>query len=353
MARLPAILGGIRLPRPEVRKKAKYLTEGPRDAALSRRFPRLAWAALLCPVSVAGCGAAPSVQAVRPTPIAMSTAVIGSLTVPGPDDLLTVHVDRENVHEFRSVSVDTTGIEAIAARPAMGDMQITNHLPTTLHVPAGTEVDTDSGIRFVTTNDVSADPHVHIVPVTAPSVAIATIVAVVTGPSGDVPAHTGAHLVGIDASSATVDILYGTSDGRDAGERHFVLQQDFDGAMARARDEFRPALIQSVKDHLETQPNGQTALLSTETISPTESTSVRVGDQAVNFSLDADVRGSITTVAEAELQKVLRAALARQVPAGSRLTVEPLRIEYHVATLNPDGGVTLACSVSGSMRRVV
>ncbi|MGI8609268.1 MAG: baseplate J/gp47 family protein [Candidatus Dormibacteria bacterium] len=283
----------------------------------------------------------------------MSAVVIGSLTVPGPGDLLMVHVDRQNAHKFVSPSVDTSGIEAIPALRAMGDIKITNLLATTLQVPAGTEVDTDTGIRFATSAAVTVDPHVHLVPVTGPSVAIATILAMETGPIGDVPALTSAHFVGIPASSATVDIIYGTSDGRDAGQRQFMLPGDLDAAMVRARDEFEPALTQAVKDLLEHQPRGRTALLPTETINHTESASAGIGDQAVTFVLYADVRGSITTFDETDLQKVLRAALVRQVPSGSRLTEEPLHVDYHVASSNPDGSVTLACSVSGSMRRTI
>jgi hypothetical protein len=239
---------------------------------------------------------------------------------------------------------NATGTKTIPAVQATGQVVFTNNSVFGVQFQSGTEVYTDSGIKFRTqgaTGVLQPGSSSPPVPVTAEQ----------GGVSGNVPAGAIDHISAGQYQSYgfSVSNPNATGGGVDAQTKTIISQQDLDNAANTLGN----PLKDKVKQELQQQAGSQKILTDTESITPTPTYDHHAGDEAQNFNAQVQVKGRATAVNEGDIRAQLRVALQHQVPAGYVITDDPLKTDYQLVQHDDNGNDVFTGNVSGFMASAV
>jgi hypothetical protein len=328
----------------------------PPTAARRRRRPGLVgldrrtlrWAAALAVLLLligAGVAAAVVLPSARITVTPVTTAagpvvveVVADPNAPADDPAAgIVRAERLEIPLEVSDRFAATGRDVVLTR-ATGRVRFTSE--NTLFdvtVPSGTEVSTQSGIRFVTTDSV-------VVPKasfsTGRTTADAPVQAVEGGPAGNVAANTiTREPATLRAALVSVNNPQPTGGGTRT-ETPFVSQSDYDAAMrqlARELDQaLEPAVGARAERETELMVHPDTAARGRITPEPAEGDVVgRRG--ATSFELALRATGSVTAVRESDLEPLAEARLRESQDPG--YTIFPGSVRVEVGQGRVDGAI--------------
>jgi hypothetical protein len=316
----------------------------PRLAGLNRRTLRwsaaLAILLLLIGAGVAAAVVLPSAR-ITVTPVTSAAGPVVLDVVADPDapadDPATgvVRAERLEIPLEASGRFPATGRDVALTR-ATGRVRFTSE--NTLFdvtVPSNTEVSSQSGIRFVTTESV-------VVPkasfTTGRTTADAPVQAVEGGPAGNVAANTiTREPATLRAALVSVNNPEPTGGGTRT-ETPFVSQSDYDAAMRQLTRELNQALEPAVSARAERETelmvHPGTASRGRITPDPTAGDAVaRRG--AATFELALRATGSVTAVRESDLAPLAEARLRESLDAG--YTIFPGSVSVEVGPGRVDG----------------
>jgi hypothetical protein len=285
-----------------------------------------------------------TVQIVIPArAISAQPTITGSTAAPGPNDIASVQTAVQQAQEqMQQANIPATGQKPIPAVAAAGNVVFTNHTTLGLMFPANTEVYTDGGQKFTTTQAVTVGTGGQSSPV--------PITARAGGVASNVPAHAITHITGAPSVLATADNTDATSGGVDATTKVVVAQTDQDKVKKALGDQ----LTAKVSADLAKSAGSQKLLADTLTISAVDASfDKKPGDEAANFNATATVKGSEVSLDDAKVKQVLTVALHKQAPAGYTLTDNPLKLDYKLAQHDDKGGVVLSGTASGFMATAI
>lgn len=246
----------------------------------------------------------------------------------------------EQASSSASNSVSTTGTKTIDGATAQGTVTFTNAGNTSVQVPAGDVLTTQTNIRFTIQQTVNVPPHL----LGQDGTATTTVVAVQPGTSGNIAAHA---LDGICCNNAlTASNPAPFSGGVDAQTVHIVSQADIDGAsnalMTRLQNQVHVQLQQQLKKN--EVMAGQIAY--TTNVSPDNP----VGTQANQVNVKVSITGTVTvydqTQATGMAAQLLRAQAAQSLDRNFQL-------QGNISTAAPgaqagnDGSAFVSVSVHG------
>jgi hypothetical protein len=297
----------------------------PRLAALDRRTLR--WAAALAVLLLligAGVAAAVVLPSARITVTPVTTAagpvvldVVADPDAPADDPATgVVRAERLAIPLEVSGRFAATGRDVALTR-ATGRVRFTSE--NTLFdvtVPSNTEVSTQSGIRFVTTESVVV-PRASFS--TGRTTADAPVQAVEGGPSGNVAANTiTREPATLRAALVSVNNPEPTGGGT-RSETPFVSQSDYDAAMRQLTRELNQALEPAVSAlaERETELMVHPGTASRGRITPDPAAGDVVGRRgAASFELALRATGSVTAVRESDLAPLAEARLRESLDPG-------------------------------------
>jgi hypothetical protein len=291
-----------------------------------------------------------TVQVVIPArAISASPTITGSTAAPGPADTATIQTTIQQAQEQQAAAnVASTGQKVIPAVPSTGNVVFTynGHVGFTPAVvfPAGTEVGTDDGKKYVTTADsgqvLAGGGTSGPVPVQART----------GGKAGDTAAGTiknitnnpnpGNYLVTNPAAAA---------GGVDSSTKTVVGQADLDGVKKSLGDQ----LTTKVKADLQKNAGTQKLLDDTFVLSVDASFDHKPGDEVANFNGTVTVKASQVSLDDAKVKEVLKAALKKQAPAGYALTDNAPKLTWTEVQHDDKGAVVLNGSASGFMATAI
>ncbi|MHB8510047.1 MAG: baseplate J/gp47 family protein [Candidatus Dormibacteria bacterium] len=262
---------------------------------------------------------------------------------------LTVQTFQHTGEKSQSQQFPTTGTKVIAAAPAQGSVVFHNGgglcgptIADSVAFPASTEVYTDDGVKFITTQssgDIKAGNDSSPVPIVGRS----------AGANTNVSAGAIKHITNGEGCNFAVNNPQATSGGTDASTKQVVSQADLDKAKAQLVGQ----LVPQVTDDIEGQAKGQKVLKETEFFSVIDTYDKKVNDEAQNFTANITIKGRVTAVDDARVRSVLLADLKRHVPADYMLTADPPTISYKPARDDGNGNLVFDCSVSGFMAQAL
>jgi hypothetical protein len=285
-----------------------------------------------------------TVQIVIPArAIAAQPTITGSTTPPGPSDTTSILTTAQSAQEqMQQQNIQSTGQKTIPAVAATGNVVLTNRLGfATETFPASTEVYTDSGQKFATTQTVTVGPGSQSAPV--------PITAKAGGVASNVPAHSITHITGAMPDAATADNPDPTTGGVDAQTKTVVSQTDQD----KVKLALGAQLTAKVNADLAKNAGTQKLLPETLTIAVDASFDKKAGDEAPNFNGTVTVKGTEYSVDDAKVKHVLTEALRRQAPSGYTLTDNALKLDYKLVQHDDKGGVIFNGSASGFMATAI
>lgn len=318
----------------------------PRLTGLDRRTLR--WAAALAVLLLfigAGVAAAVVLPSARITVTPVTTAagpvvldVVADPDAPADDPATgTVRAERLEIPLEVGGRFAATGRDVALTR-ATGRVRFTSE--NTLFdvtVPSGTEVSTQSGIRFVTTDSV-------VVPKasfsTGRTTADAPVQAVEGGPSGNVAANTiTREPATLRAALVSVNNPQPTGGGTRT-ETPFVSQSDYDAAMRQLTRELDRALDPAVSARAAREQDGELMVhpgtASRGRISPEPAAADLVGRRgSTSFELALRATGSVTAVRESDLEPLAETRLRESLDPG--YTIFPGSVSVEVGHGRVDG----------------
>ncbi|MEA2646266.1 MAG: hypothetical protein QOE92_1349, partial [Chloroflexota bacterium] len=282
------------------------------------------------------------VQADTPT-------ITGAVSPPGNAGQ-TVQTTIQQASQNTSQDRPATGKKDVAAAPSTGQVVFHNSSSgtfgcCTFQVPAGTEVYTDDGKKFLTTQDSNQFG-------SGKDSQPVGVQARLGGQAGNVPAGSIKHISTSDPQAndfLSVNNPEATANGADASQKTVVSQTDLD----QAKNDLGNDLTNKVKDELNQKANGQKLIDETLQISVDPKFDHAAGDEADNFKADITVNGQVTTVAEDKLKGAVLDALKKKVPPGYTLTTDEPKIEYHVVQKDDKGNIIWDASISGFIAAAV
>ncbi len=198
-------------------------------------------------------------------------------------------------------------------------------------IPAGTQVQTATGIVFRTTRRVVV-PKATFLPPT-PGVAEAPVEALEAGPAGNVPAGAISRVsTVIQARLVNPDDPVSNPEPTSGGKHEEfprVSQADVDGALAALRQRAETALRDGLADPT-LVPAGLTVFDATATLgdlAPTVDPASLVGKEATEFDLGLTGQGSVIAVDESPLREIAEARVRAQIAANHVLVDGSLSVE--------------------------
>jgi hypothetical protein len=213
--------------------------------------------------------------------------------------------------------------------------------------PKSTEVYTDDGKKFVTTQDSgNVGPNSQSPPV--------PIVAEQSGAAGNVDAGAIRNITNnSEPNRFHVTNPEKTNGGVDASQKTIVSQQDLDKAKSQLGD----PLVQKVKDELKQKAGKDKYIQETEKIDVTPTYDHKVNDEYAScpcqFNGSVQVTGKVTTIDDQKVKDVLMKALQKQVPKDYQLTNDTPAITYKLASHDDQGGLSFTASAAGFMATAI
>jgi hypothetical protein len=222
-------------------------------------------------------------------------------------------------------------------------------------IPQGTEVSTQGGIAFHTTQAVTV-PRARVIPPTglSPGRASVGVSAASTGPSGNVAAGA------IDRVSSTIEAALVnfnnpvTNAAPTTGGAHTVIQviqqSDYDAAVASLRATLKTQLDAAALDPTNV-PAGVTLIAASATVGTTtadQAASALVNKQKDNFTLTVSGNGTIDGVDQTQVQQVAAARLTASVPSGYQLFPSTVQTQVGPAVVN-GGQISFSASATGQI----
>lgn len=276
----------------------------------------------------------------RATAVSAAPTVTGAPVPPDPKAELTVQTNVLTTQQQQQQgNVPSTGQKTIPGNKATGAVVLRNHLIfTNLDFPAGTEVYTDSNVKFVTTQAATANP--------GSSTGLVPIAAEQPGPGSNVGAHTIVHISGADSNTATADNPDATSGGTDPTTKTVVAQLDIDNLKKSLGDQ----LTQKAKDDLKKQAGANKLLDETMVVSVDIQPDHKAGDEVGNFNATVTVKAQVTTVSDDAVKKAIKHALEKQLPNGYELLTDgnsAPKIDYRLVQHDDKGNVIFDGVASG------
>jgi hypothetical protein len=284
-----------------------------------------------------------TVQIVIPArAISAQPTITGSTAAPGPNDTASVQtVIQQAQEQMQQANIAATGQKAIPAVAATGNVVFTNHTTLGLMFPANTEVYTDGGQKFTTTQAVTVGTGGQSSPV--------PITARAGGVASNVPAHAITHITGAPSVLATADNTDATSGGIDATTKVVVAQTDEDKVKKALGDQ----LTTTVNADLAKSAGKPKLLPETLVISVDASFDKKAGDEAPNFNGTVTVKATELSLDDAKVKQLLTEALKKQAPAGYAITDNPLKLDYKLTQHDEKGAVVLSGTASGFMATAI
>ena len=290
-----------------------------------------------------------TVQVVIPArAISAGPTLTGSTAPPAPTDTASVQTVVQQAQEQQAQQVNSTGQKTIPAVPSTGTVVFTysGSVPFTpgVRFPAGTEVTTDDGKKYVTTADSGpvdqGGGHSGAVPIQARD----------GGKGGDTGAGTIKNITNNPfPSNLSVTNADATKGGTDASQKTVVSQADQDGVKKALGDQ----LTQKVKADLQKNAGTQKLLDETLQVAVDASFDKKPGDEAPNFNATVTVKASQTSLDDSKVKQVIKNALHRTIPHGYEFTDNPLKLDYKLAQHDDKGGVVLDAKASGFMQTAI
>jgi len=287
------------------------------------------------------------VSPARAIAIPDGTVVNGSTAAPSGD--LAVQTSLQQAQESSPQQQFTaTGTKTIPGAQATGQVTFTNDGFECVSFPKNTQVQTDSGVKFRTTDATPTLGRPSICQGT-PKSATVGVSAEQAGVAGNVSSGAINHISETSDPAFTVTNDNPTTGGTDPVNKTVVSQQDLDKAKAQLGD----PLVQKVKDELRQKAGKDKYLQETEKVDVSETADHKAGDEAQNFNASVQVSGHVTTVDDAAVKQVLMKALEKQVPRDYQLTNDTPAIIYKVASHDDQGNVSFTTSAAGFMATAI
>jgi hypothetical protein len=291
-----------------------------------------------------------TVQVVIPArAISASPTITGSTAAPGPTDTATIQTIVQQAQEQQmAATVASTGQKQIPAVASTGTVVFTyeGNVPfvPAVRFPAGTEVGTDDGKKYVTTADSGA------VPAGGGTSGAIPIQARVGGKVGDTAAGTVKNITNNpNPSNFQVKNSADVTGGVDATTKTVVSQADQDGVKKSLGDQ----LTTKVKADLLKSAGNQKLLDETLVVSVDASFDRKPGDEAPNFNGTVTVKASQVSLDEKKVKEVLKTSLKKQAPVGYELTDNPPKLTWTLAQHDDKGAVVLNGAASGFMATAI
>ena len=276
-------------------------------------------------------------------PVSATPTVTGSTTAPAANDKLAVQTHLLQSQASQQQQFNTTGTKTIPGTTATGNVVFHNAGFFTVQFPAGVEVYTDSGVKFITNADSGPVDHNG----SSPPIGVTARVADHTG---NVGAGAINHITNNSDPNYTVTNPQPTASGTDPQNKQIVSQADLDNAKKTLGD----PLTAKVQQDLASKTAGLKLLPETQGVDVAVQADRKAGDEAPNFTATVTANGHATTVDDAKVKQALRQALLGQVPAGYTLTDDPLKIAYKLASHDDTKGtVVFDSSASGFMATAI
>jgi VCBS repeat-containing protein len=202
--------------------------------------------------------------------------------------------------QTRTVAATGTGHQD--AQAAQGQLTFYNGLTQSQVIPAGTMLQTTSGVQIVTDQDATIPPAV---PPVQGSVTVAAH-ALNTGPAGNISADA---IYGPCCRAYVLAAnLHAFSGGQDARTYQMVTQSDLDNAAAP----LQTSLTQTLQDQFRAQVPGKETLLTPLACTPHVTSSHRPGEEAAQVSVQVSVTCTGVAYDTQALSRLIRQQLDRQ-----------------------------------------
>ena len=271
----------------------------------------------------------------------IAPTITGSTQPPGPTDRLAVQTALQSAQEQQAQQVTSTGQKIIPGVQATGSVVFSYGTPSPfipgVDFPKNTEVTTDDGKKFLTTQDsgtVKPGGSSGAVPVVASQGAAA----------GNVGAGAIKNISNNpDPARFSVTNPSPTQNGTDPQTKTVVSVAD----MEKAKAQLGPGLTQKVKDDIKGKAGKDVVIADTQAVDLTVTGDHQPGDEVPNFNATVTAKGRATTVNDDRVKQVLRDALLRTVISGYHLTDDPVKLDYKEVQHDESGGVVWDASASG------
>jgi Baseplate J-like protein len=285
----------------------------------------------------------PLALSIRADPNATSTDPVGGVV---PATVLTMDFSASGTFTATGKKVDSTA--------ASGTVRFTNFdTGAGAQIPAGSKVSTESGIVFVTTQDVTVPRATPVPPFSLrPGVATVGVGAAGAGPAGNVPAATIRQVPqGYSSILLKVTNPNATSGGTSTTTTQ-VQKKDTDAAVASLTKSLKAQFSAWVATPGGLTP-GTTAFPKTATlgtISPDSDPATLIGTAQPSFQLSLAASGSITAVDEATVTSLAASRLGTSVPADFTLVAGSEKVTLGTSRVDGDA-VVFPVTVTASQVR--
>jgi len=275
-------------------------------------------------------------------PVSATPTVTGQKDTPAPGDNLAVQTSVVEVDESAAQQqFPATGQKTIPGNKATGNVVFNYqglYCPSAENCeleaifPKNTEVYTDSGVKFITTQDsgpVQANGgQSSPVPVASEQGAA----------SANVPEKSVKNITNNPSgSNFQVNNPQATAGGTDPQQQQIVSQQDLDGAKSKLGD----PLVQKVNNELNQKAQGNIKQITQHAVDVNFQSDHKAGDQGQNFNASLSVKGRVLSIDDSKVKSILRDQLKRKVPADYQLTSDQPKLNYNIANAELDTGKAL------------
>jgi hypothetical protein len=232
----------------------------------------------------------------------------------------------------------SSGVEVTTTR-ARGSVRFSNYdFTSTVRIPSGSIVSTDSNVRFATSADIVVPRGTLSLPgaTVTPGTADVEVRAASGGEEGNVPANAIDNVPeGQNPDALTVANPAATAGGTRT-EKRFAQQSDYDGAVTALRTQLEAALAAKLADPA-TTPAG--LRLFAETAQRTDAVAEPAADAVVaqeveRFTLALTASATVTAVDERELEPLAVDRLRADVTEGSQLFDDSVRSSHDGGTVD-------------------
>ena len=325
----PLPVGDTRAPRLQIRPQA---TSGERRGGAGRF---VAGTVLLLALLFVLVGAAVYVPSAKVTLIAQAKDFSQTTDIQAAPNSAPVRVRLVSQSKQASRSFQATGTKVTPAANATGAVVYTDGCPfgASFLIKNGQQLATASGIIFAQLGDVTVKS----------GATTANVVAVSTGPAGNVAAGSITAISGNGYDCLTVNNPAPTAGGADEQKLTFISQGDLDAAKAQLDGDLR-GLLQDEMTKL-AQPG--------EKLSDTIDWKLeffadhKVGDGVTTFSGTATETGSGAIYNGDDVKKALVAFLQKNVPKDQALTDNQIATDFHLVSASADGHMAFHGSAKG------
>ena len=234
-----------------------------------------------------------------------------------------------------SRSFQSTGSKVTPAANAQGGVVYSDTCPlgASFLIKNGQRLATAAGVVFAQLGDVQ---------VNSGSTA-ANVIAVNTGPAGNVPAGSITTISGNGYPCLTVNNPAPTSGGADEVKLVFVSQGDLDAAKAQLDGDLKG----QIQDELTKQAQPGEKLADSIDWKPEFFADHKAGDGVTTFSGTATETGSGAVYNGDDVKKALVANLQKNVPRDQALTDNQIATDFHLVSSSADGHMAFHGSAKG------